>query len=137
MWNDRRNENLLRLAASVAALFAFTAPRAAATVRIQQEAVSNGFPATNCNYCHTFDSDHMKDAAKKKGLSRLDCLACHGRRLPKSGASVLNDRGRFLVAVRRHLRVDRVDGAWLKKYGDPAPRPSPSLQSPSPSPQKK
>jgi hypothetical protein len=128
MRHDRAHGNVLRLAASLAALFALTAPEAAATVRIRDEAVSHGFPASNCGYCHTFDSDHMKDEAKKKGLSRLDCLACHGRRLPKTGASVLNDRGRFLVAVRRHLRVDRVDGAWLKKYGDPAPSPSPSPQ---------
>lgn len=126
MRHDRPNGNVLRLAASLAALFVLAAPEAAATIRIRDEAVSHGFPASNCGYCHTFDSDHMKDEARKKGLSRLDCQACHRGRLPKSGINVLNDRGRFLVAARRQFRAEKVDGAWLKSYREPSAKPSPS-----------
>lgn len=120
------NGNVLRVAAPLAALFASLVPPAAATLRIQEEAVSHGFAASNCGYCHTFDSDHMKEEAKKRGMSRLDCYVCHRGRLPKSGSGLLNDRGRFLVAAKRQFRAEKVDGAWLKNYREPAPAPKPS-----------
>jgi hypothetical protein len=125
MHHASRNGNVLRLAAPLAAFFAWFVAPAAATVRIQEEAISRGFAASNCGYCHTFDSDHMKDEAKKRGMSRLDCYACHGGRLPKTGASLLNNRGRFLAATKRHFRAEKVDGAWLRHYREPAPSPSP------------
>lgn len=136
MRKHRRKGQVLRLAASAAALFALTAPRAAATVRIQQEAISHGYPASNCGYCHTFDNDHMKEQAKKQGLklARLDCYACHGNRLPKRGTKMLNERGLFLAAAKRQFKAEKVDGAWLKSYHEPvAPKPTPTPK-PKPSP---
>ena len=122
-----RNGNVLRLGLPMTALLAWFALPATATIRIQEEAISHGFAAaSNCGYCHTFDSDHMKDEAKKRGLSRLDCYVCHRGRLPKSGTGLLNDRGRFLVAAKRQFRAEKVDGAWLTNYREPSPSPKQS-----------
>jgi hypothetical protein len=128
MCNNRPNWKVLRLAVALAALFASFVPSAVATIRIQEEALSHGYPASNCGYCHTFDSSHMKEEARKKGMSRLDCQACHHGRLPKSGINILNGRGRFLVAAKRQFRAEKVDGAWLENYHEPSPAPSPKPQ---------
>lgn len=131
MYNDRRIGHVLRIAAALAALFACSARWSAATVRIQQEALSHGFPAGNCVYCHTFDGNHMKEQAKKQGLTmaRPDCSVCHHGRLPKTGERLLNDRGRFLAAAKRQFNAERVDGAWLEKYREPSPSPKPPVAS--------
>ncbi|HET8646868.1 MAG TPA: hypothetical protein VFO85_15340 [Vicinamibacteria bacterium] len=107
----------------MAAALALAAVPALATIRIQKEAEGHGYPAANCGYCHTFDSNHMKEEAAKQGRSvrGLDCYVCHGRRLPKSGSWLLNERGLFLTRVKQQFRADRVDGAWLKNYREPAP----------------
>ena len=89
-----------------------------ATLRVQAEALSRGFPAGNCGYCHTFDGEHMKNAAKKqnRAVREMDCYACHGRHLPKKGSWLLNDRGLYLVDAKRHLSAERVNVEWLGSY---------------------
>lgn len=117
---------ILRFAAGGAVLLAGTATRATATLPIQREALTLGYPARNCSYCHVFDSDHMKERGKSQGIEvrTLDCYACHKGRLPKTGARLLNERGRFLLNAKRHMRADKVRADWLKTYRDPSPAPS-------------
>jgi hypothetical protein len=102
---------------------ALLAAPAGATLRVQSEALERGFPSGNCGYCHTFDSDHMKNEAKKQNrvVRGLDCYACHGRRLPKKGAWLLNERGLHLVNAKRHLGAERVNAEWLSSYKEPRP----------------
>jgi hypothetical protein len=126
---------ILRVAAGGAVLLAFAAPRATATVRVRDEAIKLGYAAGNCGYCHTFDNDHMKQQGSKPGVDVrvLDCYACHKGRLPKTGAEMLNDRGRFLVAAKRHMQREKVVAEWLKTYRDPSPAP-PAQPQPKRSP---
>lgn len=128
MPNNARIRQTLRGGACGLAMLALTAS-AAATTRIQKDAEAAGFAAaSNCGYCHTFDSNHMKDEARKAGLpmsGRLDCYACHGNRLPKSGPRILNERGLFLTAAKRQFSAEKVDAAWLKTYREPSPAASP------------
>jgi hypothetical protein len=88
-----------------------------ATVRLGQEAVSLRYPAANCSYCHTFDSEHMKKRAAAVGLKvrGLECAMCHGPNL-RTGPGILNDRGAWLRARKQRLRAPRVDAAWLSDY---------------------
>ena len=126
---------ILRFAAGSAVLLAVTATRTTATIRIQQEALTLGYPAHNCSYCHVFDSDHMKERGKSQGIEvrTLDCYACHKGRLPKTGARLLNERGLFLLITKRHMGVDKVMASWLKTYRAPSPAPS-SYPKPRPTP---
>ena len=116
---------ILRVAAGGAVLLAFATPRATATVRVRDEAINLGYAAGNCGYCHTFDNDHMKQRGTRPGVEVriLDCYACHKGRLPKTGAEMLNDRGRFLAAAKRHLQREKVVAEWLKTYREPSPAP--------------
>jgi hypothetical protein len=115
----------LRAAAVAAAVLALLSAPAAATVRIQKDAVALGFAAANCSYCHTFDSEHMMQQGADKGVrvQRLDCYACHRDRLPKDGPRLLNERGLFLSAAKRHLEAEKVDARWLKTYHEPEAKP--------------
>ena len=126
---------ILRFAAGGAVLLAGTATRATATIRIQQDALTLGYPAQNCSYCHVFDSDHMKQRGKNQGIEvrTLDCYACHKGRLPKTGPRLLNERGLFLLVTKRHMGVDKVMASWLKMYRGPSPAPS-SDPKPKPTP---
>jgi hypothetical protein len=126
---------ILRFAGGGAVLLAVTATPTTATIRIQQEALTLGYPAYNCSYCHTFDSDHMKQRGKSQGIEvrTLDCYACHKSRLPKTGERLLNERGVFLLAAKRHMRADKVMAEWLKTYKAPSPVPS-SAPKPKPIP---
>jgi hypothetical protein len=123
--------NRLCLAAVVLATLAAGAQRPAwATVRIGREAVSLRYPAGNCSYCHTFDSDHMRKRARDAGLTLrgLECAMCHGHEL-RTGSRVLNLRGLWLLGRKRKLGAPRVDPAWLADYREPravVPRPSPT-----------
>ena len=99
-------------------------PPARATPPFFQAAKRAGFPAEGCQYCHTFDTRHMVERAQQLGLSNMDCGACHGARLPKSGLSLFNDRGRWLVGQKRLRRADKVDVGWLRAYKEPSPAPS-------------
>jgi cytochrome c2 len=121
----------LRLAAGAAVVLVVAAVQATATVRIQQDAIALGYAnASNCGYCHTFDSNHMQDKAKEQGITvaRLDCYACHRNRLPKAGPRLLNARGLYLTNAKSHFRADKVDAAWLKAYREPSPHPSPTVR---------
>jgi hypothetical protein len=93
-----------------------------ATVRIGQEAVSLRYPAANCSYCHTFDSEHMKKRARDAGLNvrSLECAMCHGPNL-RTGPRILNERGSWLRARKRRLHAPRVDAAWLDDYNRARP----------------
>ena len=62
-----------------------------ATLPIQKKAKDDGFPATNCLYCHN-------------------------EKLPKKGAATHNERGKWLVAEKAKRGVKEVDPAWLKDY---------------------
>ena len=62
-----------------------------ATMDIQKKAKAAGFPATDCMYCHT-------------------------EKMPKKGAAVENERGKWLVAEKAKRQAKEVDPAWLKDY---------------------
>ena len=106
----------LSLAATLVVLATAVGP-SWATVRIGQEAVSLRYPAANCSYCHTFDSQHMRKRAREAGLKvrSLECAMCHGPNL-RTGTGILNDRGVWLRARKRRLHAPRVDTAWLSEY---------------------
>ncbi len=89
---------------------------AMATPPIQRRAAERGFPAKGCAHCHTFDTDHMAEKARKLGIKPGDCHACHGTRLPKWGAALFNERGKWLVVEKERLKAESVDPAWLKDY---------------------
>ena len=111
----------VRIAFAVLAAAAVVGP-AWGTVRIGQEAVALRYPAGNCSYCHTFDSEHMRQRARDAGLKvrGLECAMCHGTSL-RTGPQILNARGAWLRARRRRLHAPRVDAAWLSDYNRPRP----------------
>jgi hypothetical protein len=93
---------------------------AAATVRIEKRAVELGYRAGNCDFCHTFDLAHMRKG-KDKESSKVDtnCYPCHARGLPKTGAALYNDRGKWLLAEKKTRQATAVDPVWLKDYVEP------------------
>lgn len=59
----------------------------------------------------------MQKRAKELGIAGVtDCMSCHGEKLPKKGASTLNDRGKWLVAEKEKRGAKEIDVAWLKDY---------------------
>jgi hypothetical protein len=59
----------------------------------------------------------MQKKAKELGITGVtDCLSCHGEKMPKKGASTLNDRGKWLVAEKEKRGAKEIDVAWLKDY---------------------
>lgn len=59
----------------------------------------------------------MQKKAKELGITSVtDCMSCHGEKLPKKGASTLNDRGKWLVAEKEKRGAKEIDVAWLKEY---------------------
>jgi mono/diheme cytochrome c family protein len=54
--------------------------------------------------------------AKAAGVAAANCMHCHGEKLPKKGASTLNERGKWLVEQKTAKKAEKVDGAWLKDY---------------------
>lgn len=92
------------------------AARASATPPLQKKAKAAGFPASDCVYCHTFDVNHMRDRARTLGISNMNCVSCHGDRLPKMGVALYNERGRFLLAQKIERQAKEVDVEWLKDY---------------------
>jgi hypothetical protein len=59
----------------------------------------------------------MQKKAKELGIAGVtDCMSCHGEKLPKKGASTLNDRGKWLVAEKEKRGAKEIDVAWLKDY---------------------
>lgn len=97
-------------------LLLWPAHLAQGTVRIQGDAKEAGFAATDCKYCHTFSADHMRDRARQIGVHNFNCIRCHGGHLPKMGAALFNERGRWLVQQKAAHQAERVDVNWLKDY---------------------
>ena len=64
---------------------------ATATLPMQKKAKELGFPATNCQYCHV-------------------------DKLPKKGAAVSNERGKWMTEQKTKRKVKEVDVSWLKDY---------------------
>ena len=64
---------------------------ATATLPLQKKAKELGLPATNCQYCHV-------------------------DKLPKKGAAVSNERGKWLTEEKSKRKVKEVDVSWLKDY---------------------
>jgi mono/diheme cytochrome c family protein len=58
----------------------------------------------------------MQKKAKAAGVEAQNCLYCHGEKLPKKGASTLNDRGNWLKAEKDKRNAKEADGGWLKEY---------------------
>jgi len=58
----------------------------------------------------------MQKKAKDAGLGVQNCAHCHGEKLPRKGASTLNDRGKWLMAEKEKRQAKEVDVAWLKDY---------------------
>jgi mono/diheme cytochrome c family protein len=61
------------------------------------------------------DMDIQKQA-KAAGVAVDNCAYCHGEKMPKKGASTMNDRGKWLMDEKAKRKADKVDGAWLKDY---------------------
>ena len=61
------------------------------------------------------DMDIQKQA-KAAGVAVDNCGYCHGEKMPKKGASTMNDRGKWLMEEKAKRKADKVDGAWLKDY---------------------
>lgn len=105
------------LALVVCALF--VPPRPGwATVAKQDQAEKLGYPAKDCNYCHTFSSSHMRDRAKELGIASTNCYTCHGSKLPLSGYDLFNRRGQFLLDEKERRDAKQADMAWLADYVD-------------------
>ena len=62
-----------------------------ATLPIQKQAKTAGFPAANCLYCHM-------------------------EKLPKKDAATHNERGKWLIKEKENRKAKEIDGAWLKDY---------------------
>ncbi len=109
---------VLRLAVP-ALVVGVLATSAWATPPIGKRARDAGFAeAQDCAYCHTFGSSHQREKAVAMGIAPMNCVACHGSRLPDS--RLYNDRGRWLLAEKDRRKAKDVDVAWLKDYPDPA-----------------
>jgi hypothetical protein len=90
---------------------------AQATVRIQDEAKKAGYAAaSDCAYCHSFGSDHMREKAHQMRIHNYNCVRCHGNHLPKMGAALYSERGLWLVQQKTERQAQRVDVGWLKDY---------------------
>ena len=61
------------------------------------------------------DMDIQKQA-KAAGVAVDNCGYCHGEKMPKKGASTMNERGKWLMDEKAKRKADKVDGAWLKDY---------------------
>ncbi len=58
----------------------------------------------------------IQKKAKAAGFEAQNCLYCHGEKLPRKGASTLNDRGKWLTAEKDRRKAKEVDVSWLKDY---------------------
>lgn len=99
-------------------LLLWPGPVAHGTIRIQDEAKKAGYAAGDCNYCHTFSSDHQRERARQIGIHNLDCIRCHGKYLPKMGPALYSERGLWLVQQKVDRQAERVDVNWLKDYAE-------------------
>jgi cytochrome c551/c552 len=104
-------------------LSVLVAAAAGATPPLEKSAKKAGFPADSCQYCHTFDTTHMEAKARQMGISPMNCGACHGSQLPKTGPSFFNERGKWLVGEKVRRKVKDIDVKWLKDYRTDASAP--------------
>jgi hypothetical protein len=109
------------LALLVAGLTLATPPPGVATVRMQERAQALGYPADECAYCHSFTREHMTRHAREAGLESTNCIHCHGDELPLDGVDLYNERGRFLLEVKKARKAQRTDMAWLADYVEKDP----------------
>jgi hypothetical protein len=58
----------------------------------------------------------MQKQAKDAGVQGVACITCHGEKMPKKGASTLNEKGKWLVSEKDRRKAKEIDGAWLKEY---------------------
>jgi hypothetical protein len=80
--------------ASMALLTAVAAVPASATPQMIKQAKDAGFPAQNCQYCHTVA------IPKKEGFKPDE----------------LNERGKWLLSERDKQKAKEVKAEWLKNY---------------------
>jgi hypothetical protein len=80
--------------ASMALLTAAAAVPAAATPQMIKQAKDAGFPAQNCQYCHTVAMP------KKEGFKPDE----------------LNERGKWLLSEKEKQKAKDVKAEWLKNY---------------------
>jgi mono/diheme cytochrome c family protein len=80
--------------ASMALLTAVAAAPAAATPQMVKQAKDAGFPAQNCQYCHTVA------VPKKEGFKPDE----------------LNERGKWLLSEKEKQKAKDVKPEWLKNY---------------------
>lgn len=62
------------------------------------------------------DMAMMKKAKELKIASVTSCQSCHTDKMPKKGASAVNDMGKWLVAQKEAKKAKEIDVAWLKDY---------------------
>jgi cytochrome c553 len=58
----------------------------------------------------------IQKQAKASGATVANCTTCHVDKMPKKGASTLNDAGKWLVDQKATKKAEKIDGAWLKDY---------------------
>jgi mono/diheme cytochrome c family protein len=59
----------------------------------------------------------MQKKAKELGIASVqNCQSCHSEKLPKKGASTLNDRGKWLTTEKDKRKAGEIDVGWLKDY---------------------
>ena len=58
----------------------------------------------------------MQKQAKDAGVQGVACITCHGEKMPKKGATTLNDKGKWLVSEKAARKAKEIDGSWLKEY---------------------
>ncbi len=63
----------------------------------------------------------IQKQAKEAGVTITGgCKFCHGEALPKKTAYTLNERGKWLLAEKDKRKAEKIDGAWVKDYKEPA-----------------
>ena len=104
----------LAIAASYAALVGVQGLATAKGLWVKQSK-DLGFPAQNCQYCHT---DQMQKKVKDMGMPAQNCMYCHTEKMPKKDTfkpDQLNDRGKWLMAEKDKRKAE-IDLNWLKDY---------------------
>ena len=87
------HSKLVALASMAVLSMAVTIP-AGATPQLVKQAKDAGFPAQNCQYCHTVA------VPKKEGFKREE----------------LNERGKWLLTEKDQQKAKEVKAEWLKNY---------------------
>ena len=58
----------------------------------------------------------QKKAKDLKLAAVQNCQSCHVDKMPKKGASPVNDMGKWLVDQKAAKKAKEIDVAWLKDY---------------------